>query len=235
MKAGHGSPQLQEILIPGEDWKLVGEGYKFTEGPAANAKGEVFFNDVPRQQDLQDRLDGKPIEFLADTQKRRRAGVRPGRPAVRHRRRHRADRRLRRRGQGDRRRRRLPRQRPRRPARRRHLRHRPGCERHDASKVWFVSPKGEKKVVDTGLKFANGITLSPDQIAALRRRQPHALGLQLPDPAGRLAGAQAEVLPPARARHGRRQRRRRAARRPRRPAVRRDADWACRSATRPAA
>ena len=31
------------------------------------------------------------------------------------------------------------------------------------SKVWYVSPKGEKKVVDTGLKFANGITLSPDQ------------------------------------------------------------------------
>ena len=31
------------------------------------------------------------------------------------------------------------------------------------SKVWYVSPKGEKKVVDTGLKFANGVTLSPDQ------------------------------------------------------------------------
>ena len=40
------SPQLKEILIPGENWKLVGEGYKFTEGPATNAKGEVFFNDV---------------------------------------------------------------------------------------------------------------------------------------------------------------------------------------------
>ena len=31
------------------------------------------------------------------------------------------------------------------------------------SKVYYVSPKGEKKVVDTGLKFANGITVSPDQ------------------------------------------------------------------------
>src|SRR3989454_584272 len=46
VKAGAGSPQLKEILIPGEDWKLIGEGYKFTEGPAVNAKGEVFFNDV---------------------------------------------------------------------------------------------------------------------------------------------------------------------------------------------
>ncbi|HVJ79879.1 MAG TPA: alpha/beta hydrolase-fold protein, partial [Planctomycetia bacterium] len=27
---GKGSSQLQEILIPGQDWKLVGEGYKFT-------------------------------------------------------------------------------------------------------------------------------------------------------------------------------------------------------------
>jgi sugar lactone lactonase YvrE len=29
--------------------------------------------------------------------------------------------------------------------------------------VWYVSPKGEKKIVDTGLKFANGICCSPDQ------------------------------------------------------------------------
>jgi sugar lactone lactonase YvrE len=31
------------------------------------------------------------------------------------------------------------------------------------SKVYYVSPKGEKNVVDQGLKFANGICLSPDQ------------------------------------------------------------------------
>jgi sugar lactone lactonase YvrE len=31
------------------------------------------------------------------------------------------------------------------------------------SKVYYISPKGEKKVVDEGLKFANGITVSPDQ------------------------------------------------------------------------
>jgi gluconolactonase len=43
---GKGSPQLQEILLEGEDWRLVGEGYTFTEGPAANAQGELFFNDV---------------------------------------------------------------------------------------------------------------------------------------------------------------------------------------------
>jgi sugar lactone lactonase YvrE len=31
------------------------------------------------------------------------------------------------------------------------------------SKVWLVKPSGEKSVVDTGLKYANGIALSPDQ------------------------------------------------------------------------
>lgn len=38
---------LTNILIPGEGWQLVGQGYRFTEGPAVNAKGEVFFNDIP--------------------------------------------------------------------------------------------------------------------------------------------------------------------------------------------
>ena len=31
------------------------------------------------------------------------------------------------------------------------------------SKVYYIGPKGGKKVVDTALRFANGITLSPDQ------------------------------------------------------------------------
>jgi sugar lactone lactonase YvrE len=39
----------------------------------------------------------------------------------------------------------------------------PGWDGKSPSKVWYISPTGEKKVVDTGLKFSNGITLSPDQ------------------------------------------------------------------------
>src|SRR6266568_1527988 len=34
---------LMEIRIPGEEWQVVGQGCKFSEGPAVNAKGEVFF------------------------------------------------------------------------------------------------------------------------------------------------------------------------------------------------
>jgi sugar lactone lactonase YvrE len=39
----------------------------------------------------------------------------------------------------------------------------PGWNGRDPSKIWYISPKGEKRVVDTGLKFSNGITVSPDQ------------------------------------------------------------------------
>src|SRR5262249_48602814 len=39
----------------------------------------------------------------------------------------------------------------------------PAWDGKGTSKVWFINPGGEKRVVDTGLKFANGVTLSPDQ------------------------------------------------------------------------
>ena len=39
----------------------------------------------------------------------------------------------------------------------------PGWKGNEPSKVWYISPQGEKKIVDTGLKFSNGLTLSPDQ------------------------------------------------------------------------
>jgi sugar lactone lactonase YvrE/enterochelin esterase-like enzyme len=42
------APQRRtNIVIPGEDWQLVSEGHRFTEGPAVNAQGEVFFTDIP--------------------------------------------------------------------------------------------------------------------------------------------------------------------------------------------
>jgi sugar lactone lactonase YvrE len=34
---------------------------------------------------------------------------------------------------------------------------------NEPSQVWLVKPNGEKKVVDSGLRFSNGIALSPDQ------------------------------------------------------------------------
>src|SRR5581483_4449799 len=69
IKVGAGSKQLQEVLLPGEDWRLVAEGYKFTEGPTANAQGEVFFNDVPNSKTYKIGHDGKVSVFLADSKR----------------------------------------------------------------------------------------------------------------------------------------------------------------------
>ena len=187
VKAGAGSAQLKEILLPGETWQLVADGYKFTEGPAASARGEVFFNDVPAAKTYKVGLDGKVSVFVADSKKGNGQAFGPdgrlyavasgadqilaydlgGKAAViaegfsgndlvvRH------DGSVYatnpysegatpkifwgRNAKGE------TVQLPSRPA---------GAL---PSHVWLITPKGEKRIVDTGLKYANGVTLSPDQ------------------------------------------------------------------------
>src|SRR5262249_52332865 len=137
-------------------------GYKFTEGAAVNAQGEVFFNDVGAGKTYKLNAQGKPVVFLENSKRGDGQAFGPdgrlyanasaeskviawdadGKPAVI------AD----------------------------GFKGNDLAVRHDGSifvtdpfgtpnnsKVWYVSPKGEKKVVDTGLKFANGICTSPDQ------------------------------------------------------------------------
>jgi len=50
---------LSLILIDGEKWELVSDGHSFTEGPAVNAAGEVFFTDVPKSEIYKIDLAGK--------------------------------------------------------------------------------------------------------------------------------------------------------------------------------
>jgi gluconolactonase len=50
---------LTDILIPGEDWQLVGKDYGFTEGTAVNAAGEVFYQDIPASITYKVGLNGK--------------------------------------------------------------------------------------------------------------------------------------------------------------------------------
>jgi gluconolactonase len=47
------------ILIPGQDWELVGEGYGFTEGTTVNAAGEVFYQDIPASKTYKVDVNGK--------------------------------------------------------------------------------------------------------------------------------------------------------------------------------
>lgn len=162
IKAGLGSQQLQQILIPGEDWKLVADGYRFTEGPAANAKGEVYFNDIPNSKAYKIGLDGKVSPFADDTKRANGQAFGPdgrlyavatganqvvaydsaGKSTVI------AD----------------------------GITGNDLVVRHDGSlyvthpggggnpsQIWYISPKGDKRVVDQGIKYSNGITLSPDQ------------------------------------------------------------------------
>jgi sugar lactone lactonase YvrE/enterochelin esterase-like enzyme len=69
VKAGAGSPQLRDILLPGEGWQLVTDGRQFIAGPAANAKGEVFFNELAAGRTYKIGLDGKLSLFLADSKR----------------------------------------------------------------------------------------------------------------------------------------------------------------------
>jgi sugar lactone lactonase YvrE/enterochelin esterase-like enzyme len=162
VKAGRGSQQLREILLPGEDWALVGQGYVFTEGPAANAQGEVYFNDIPNSKAYKIGLDGTVSLFASNTKSANGQAFGPdGRlfaaatgsgQVVAY----------------------GPDRKPMVIAE--DIRGNDLVVRHDGgiyvtqpggagstSRVWYIDPKGAKRVVDTGLKFANGIALSPDQ------------------------------------------------------------------------
>jgi sugar lactone lactonase YvrE/enterochelin esterase-like enzyme len=155
---------LDALLIPGEDWQLVSEGYRFTEGPAANAQGEVFFNDIPNSKTFKIALDGTVTEFVADAKRANGQSFGP-------------DGRLYAVAGGE----------------QKVLAYDtdgkasdiadgltgndlvvvhngntyvtdPSASRTNGpSKIWLIRSNGEKQVVDTGLRYANGITLSPDQ------------------------------------------------------------------------
>jgi enterochelin esterase-like enzyme/sugar lactone lactonase YvrE len=67
VKAGPSAARAQEIIIPGEDWQPVAEGFKSTRGPSCNASGEVFFADTTAGKIHRIGLDGKVSEFATDT------------------------------------------------------------------------------------------------------------------------------------------------------------------------
>jgi gluconolactonase len=167
VKAGPSNNEtLNAILIPGEEWQLVGEGYRFTEGPAVNDKGEVFFNDIPNSKTYKVALDGTVSVFLEDSKKANGQAFGPdgrlyavtgsaeqkvlacgadGNPAViadgivgndivvAH--------------NGN-----------------AYVTNPPSSSTsNEPSNIWLIKPDGAKAIVDTGLRYSNGITLSPDQ------------------------------------------------------------------------
>jgi sugar lactone lactonase YvrE/enterochelin esterase-like enzyme len=157
---------LEALLIPGEGWQLVSEGYRFTEGPAVNAKGEIFFTDVLSGKIHKIGLDGKVSEFVADSKRANGQAFGPdGRLYVV--------------AGGEQKIVAYDVEKPGSPpviiaegirgndivvARNGNIYvTEPNAPAPDQSNVWLIKPNGEKKVVDAGLRFANGVTLSPDQ------------------------------------------------------------------------
>ena len=58
---------ITQVLKPGADWEVVSEGHEFTEGPATDAKGRVYFSDVRANRIYRIELDGSVEDFARNT------------------------------------------------------------------------------------------------------------------------------------------------------------------------
>ena len=59
----------KDFLIDGEPWQLVAKNFQFTEGPAADSAGNVYFTDIPASRIHKIDLEGKVSVFAEDTGK----------------------------------------------------------------------------------------------------------------------------------------------------------------------
>ena len=152
---------LSDLLIKNEPWELIGDGYGFTEGIIADAKGDIFFQDIPNSKTYQISADNKIQQILSNSKGA--TGTSIGSNGTRYTAA------------------RLAKQ---------ILGYDAGKEqivaedivgndlvvaangnmyitepdgREKPGKLWLITPAGKKQVVDEGLKFCNGLALSPDQ------------------------------------------------------------------------
>jgi gluconolactonase len=149
---------VMNVLIPGESWQLLAQGYTFTEGPAANGRGEVYFTDISASRIHKIGLDGKVTVFRENTgganglmfgpdgrlyacqngTKRIVAYDTDGKESVIAEEIESNDLAVTHRGEI--------------------------YVTDPANKqVWFINAKGQKRVVDSGITRPNGVVLSPDQ------------------------------------------------------------------------
>ncbi|MCS7023961.1 MAG: SMP-30/gluconolactonase/LRE family protein [Bryobacteraceae bacterium] len=149
---------VRSILAAGSEWELVSQGHKFTEGPAADRQGRVFFTDIPNHRIYRIGLDGSVTVFKEDSGGANGLMFGPdGRLYACQ------------------------------NARKRIVAYTPdgaesvlaeGVNSNDlvvthkgeiyftdppGKRVWFLDQKGNKRVVHEGIEFPNGIMLSPDQ------------------------------------------------------------------------
>jgi gluconolactonase len=66
VRAGASAPRVRDVISPDAKWELAAQGFRDARGPTCNAKGEVFFVDVPNNTVHRIGLDGKTEVFLPD-------------------------------------------------------------------------------------------------------------------------------------------------------------------------
>jgi len=59
--------ETSDLVAPDAEVQKLAGGFKFTEGPAADAKGNVFFSDIPNSRIHKWSLDGKLTTFRENT------------------------------------------------------------------------------------------------------------------------------------------------------------------------
>src|SRR5258705_700823 len=64
---GKSRQDVFQTLVPGEDWQLVSQGHRSTDGPAVNDKGEVFFSEPAANRIHKVGLDGRTTVFAENT------------------------------------------------------------------------------------------------------------------------------------------------------------------------
>ena len=64
---GRSRQNVYQVLVPGEDWTLVSEGHRHTDGPAVSGTGEMFFSDPANNRIHRAGLDGKVSVFAENT------------------------------------------------------------------------------------------------------------------------------------------------------------------------
>jgi sugar lactone lactonase YvrE len=152
------------ILIPGAEWKVAAENMRSTDGPAVNQSGEIYFNDGKSGKTMKIALDGTITEFVANSKHGAGEAFGPdgrlfavamganqiiaydnqGKPTVIADGIYGNDLVVAANGGV-------------------YVTESPKPATPDSGKIWYINPRGEKKIVDTGIKFYNGLTLSPDQ------------------------------------------------------------------------
>lgn len=67
-KGGGGERQFSTMITdPDSGWTLVSEGHKFTEGPAVDREGNVYFTDIPNSRIYKATIDGGVSIFKENT------------------------------------------------------------------------------------------------------------------------------------------------------------------------